>query len=186
MFCARIGDHERVQFRYVEVGEPTAPVIVADTLACLAQALCPDGMATERVLDEATYSRAFAAWDIARTDIVVEWNRASDPANLVTPVPAIMHRAADLVRAHKPADMAMEEADWLIDALQAPYPERIRREVRRIIVTGDDTEVEKVRGLLALARDLGLAASPPPEPLPEIIEDDVHLVCWLAIVPAVQ
>jgi hypothetical protein len=23
--------------------------------------------------------------------------------------------------------------------------------------------------------------SPPPEPLPEIEDDDVHLVCWLAI-----
>ena len=95
VFCARIGDHERVQFRYVDVRDPSGPAIVADTLACLAQALCPDG--TERVLDEDTYSGAFPAWDIARDDIVIEWNRASDPANLVTPVPAIMHRAADLV-----------------------------------------------------------------------------------------
>jgi superfamily II DNA or RNA helicase len=183
VFCARIGDHERVQFRYVEVREPTAPVIVADTLACLAQALCPEGMATERMLDESTYSRAFTAWDIARDDIVVEWNRASDPANLVTPVPAIMHRAADIVRAYKPADMAVDDADWLIDALQAPYPERIQREVRRIVLD-DDADVGKVRLLLALARELGLAPSPPPEPLPEITEEDVHLVGWLAIVPA--
>jgi Helicase conserved C-terminal domain len=180
VFCARIGDHERVQFRYVDVRDPSVPAIVADTLACLAQALCPDG--TERVLDEDTYSGAFPAWDIARNDIVIEWNRASDPANLVTPVPAIMHRAADLVRAHKPSDMAIDEADWLIDTLQAPYPERVQREIRRIVVS-DYPDVEKVRSLHRLAGELGLAPSPPPEPLPEISENDVHLVCWLAISP---
>jgi hypothetical protein len=181
VFCARIGDHERVQFRYVDVRDPSAPALVADTLACLAQALCADG--TERVLDEGTYSGAFPAWDLARNDIVVEWNRASDPANLVTPIPAIMHRAADLVRAHKPSDMTIDEADWLIDALQAPYPERVQREIRRIVV-GDRSDVEKVRSLHRLAGELGLAPSPPPEPLPEISENDVHLVCWLAISPA--
>ncbi len=41
-----------------------------------------------------------------------------------------------------------------------------------------------MRTIAAYAKDLGLQPSPPPEPLPEITEDDVHLVCWLAIVPA--
>lgn len=185
VFCARIGDHERVQFRYIEARDPASPVIVADTLACLAQALCPEGMAAERVLDESNYSQAFAAWDIARQHIVVEWNRASDPANLVAPVPAIMHRAADLVRLHRPPDMALEDADWLVDALQAPYPERVQREVRRVVV-GNGEDLEKVRSLLTLAKELGLAPSPQPEALPEISEDDVHLVCWLAITPIGQ
>jgi hypothetical protein len=34
------------------------------------------------------------------------------------------------------------------------------------------------------ANELGLEPSPPPEPLPDITEDDVHLVCWPAIGPA--
>jgi hypothetical protein len=36
----------------------------------------------------------------------------------------------------------------------------------------------------AITRDLGLKPSPPSQPLPEITEEDVHLVCWLAIVPS--
>ena len=36
---------------------------------------------------------------------------------------------------------------------------------------------DQVRALARLTDDLGL----PPEPLPEIEDDDVHLVCWLAI-----
>ena len=183
VFCARIGDHERVQFRYVELRDLAEPVVVADTLACLAQALCPAEMAQERVLDENTHTRAFTAWDLAREDIVVEWNRASDPANLVAPIPAVMHRATDMVRTSRPADMTVEEADWLVDALEAPYPERILREVRRVL-NSNYTDENKVRSLLTLAQDLGLAPTPQPQPLPEIVEDDVHLICWLAITPA--
>jgi hypothetical protein len=182
VFCARIGDHERVQFRYVESREPATPVIIGDTLACLAQAFCPQEMATGRVLGQDTYTGAFAAWELARDNLVVEWNRASDPANLVAPVPPVMIRATGLVRTSRPADITMQEADNLIDALQAPYPERILREIRRVLV-GADADADKVRRLVALSRELGLAPSTPPEPLPEIVEDDVHLVCWLAIVP---
>lgn len=40
---------------------------------------------------------------------------------------------------------------------------------------------DQVRALARLTDDLGLPPSPPPEPLPEIEDDDVHLVCWLAI-----
>jgi hypothetical protein len=43
--------------------------------------------------------------------------------------------------------------------------------------------VEKVKALARTVVELGLEPSPPPEPLPEITADDVHVVCWLAIVP---
>ena len=47
-----------------------------------------------------------------------------------------------------------------------------------------DEPVEQARRVAVYASELGLQPSPPPEPLPEITEDDVHLICWLAIVPA--
>jgi hypothetical protein len=94
-----------------------------------------------------------------------------------------MNRAAELVRAHRPPDMTIEEADRLVDALQAPYPERIVRSIRHAMGSSTDP-AEQVRAIAAYASDLGLEPSPPPEPLPEITEDDVHLVCWLAIVPS--
>jgi hypothetical protein len=31
--------------------------------------------------------------------------------------------------------------------------------------------------------ELGLRPAPPPEPLPSITGDDIHLICWIAIVP---
>jgi len=182
VFCARVGDHERPLFRYVGMGGPT-PMVVSDTLACLDHARPPQGFETPRVLDEAAHRMAFAAWESARTSIEADWNRAADPANLTPAVPAAMHRAAELVRTHPPPGLTVEDVDTLVDALQAPHPERIVRSIRSAMASSDDP-IEQAREVVTYVRDLGLRPSPPPELLPEIVEEDVHLVCWLAITPA--
>ena len=105
-----------------------------------------------------------------------------DPANFVPPVPPAMNRAADLVRANNPPGMTLEEADRLVESLQAAYPERIVREFRRVLGSDQDPP-EQAAAIARLATDIGLEPSPPPEPLPEIEAEDVHLVCWLAIIP---
>jgi hypothetical protein len=171
-----------VQFRYVDMTEPLTPAVVEDTLACLAHARPPDELETPRVLDEATYQGAFGAWTHARDSIVASWNRSSDPANLVPPIPPAMQRAAELVRRHRPASMTLEEADRLIDVLEAPYPEHTLRAIRQAIASSEEPQ-QQVLAVAQTVKDLGLQPNPPPKPLPEIERDDVHLVCWLAIVP---
>ena len=155
-----------------------------DTLACLDYARPPQGFDTPRVLAEETYQEAFDAWTHARDSIVERWNKAADPANLVAPVPLAMQRAAELVRTSRPATMTIEEADRLVDALQAPYPERVLKLVRGAMASEDEPS-EQVLAVAQIAAELGLEPSPPPEPLPEIDHDDVHLICWLAIVPEI-
>lgn len=182
VFCVRVGDHDRVLFRYVGMADPAAPTVVADTLACLDHARPAAGFDTVRVLDEDTYSLAFTAWQHARTSVEVDWNRASDPANLTPPVPVAMHRAAELIREHRPSGMTIETADELVEALQAPYPERVVRAIRSAMASASDPEAQAL-AVADHAADLGLRPSPPPEPLPEITTDDVHLVCWMAIIP---
>lgn len=183
VFCARIGDHPRPVFRYVGVTDPLSPTIVDDTLACLDHARPAEGPDTERVLDEATYEGSFAAWRHAAESIVENWNLATDPANLVAPIPKAMQRAAALVRASRPPSMSLEDADRLVESLEAPYPERIVRSIR-VALGAEGTDVERVELIARTAHDLGLEPSPPPELLPRITEDDVHLVCWMAITPA--
>ena len=46
--------------------------------------------------------------------------------------------------------------------------------------TQDPTE--QAKKILEKIRDLGLEPYVPPKPLPEITENDVHLVCWIALV----
>jgi hypothetical protein len=128
------------------------------------------------------YRGAFDAWVLARDSIVASWNKSADPANLVPAVPLTMHRAAELVIASRPAAMTIEEADRLVEALQAPYPERVLKMVRAAMSSAAEP-AEQVLAIARLAQELGLEPSRPPEPLPEIDESDVHVVCWLAIVP---
>jgi hypothetical protein len=161
---------------------PLEPEVIDDTLACIDYARPRQGFDTPRVLDDATYATAFDAWRSALDSIVEQWNTAADPANLIPPVPAAMQRAVQMVRDHKPASMTVEEADRLVEALEAPYPERVVRTIRAAMGT-DGTPAEKVEVIARTVTELGLEPSPPPEPLPEITADDVHLVCWLALVP---
>ncbi len=111
------------------------------------------------------------------------WNHLSDPANLAPTVPPAMQRAAAIVLASPPAGYTVEQSDRLAAALQAPYPERTVKMIRRVLASSDDP-AEQSASLAALVADLGLEPAPAPEPLPEIDETDVHLVCWLAITTA--
>ena len=183
VFCARVGDHSRPVFRYVGLSDPLAPNVIDDTLACLDHARPTDGPKAVRVLDPATYERSFDAWRHAAESIVESWNLATDPANLVAPIPKAMQRAVALVRSSPPSAMSQTEAERLIESLEAPYPERIVRSIRAALST-PGTDVERVKLIAQTARELGLEPSPPPELLPRITEEDVHLVCWLAITPA--
>jgi hypothetical protein len=44
--------------------------------------------------------------------------------------------------------------------------------------------IAKAATIAQLAADLGLEPAIAPEPLPIITDDDIHLVCWLAITPS--
>jgi hypothetical protein len=91
-----------------------------------------------------------------------------------------MRDAAELVRRTPPTGWTREQADALVDRLEDAYPERIQRQIRDAMRSSDDP-VEQATAIAVRVDELGLEPSPPPEPLPVIDEEDVHLVCWLAI-----
>jgi hypothetical protein len=183
VFCVRVGDHSTPQFRFVNVVADGDPVIVDDTLACLDRARPPDEWDTPRDLDDETYRSAFDAWEVARGHIVERWNHLADPANLAPVVPVVMRRAAQVVRDHV-LGVDIEVIDRAVEALEAPYAERILRLFRNAMSVEDLGE--RAALILELIKELGLEPPPPPEPLPEINPDDVHLMCWLALVPRPQ
>jgi hypothetical protein len=176
VFCARVGDHPRIQFRFV--GDDG--VLRNETLACLGAARPPLGHDEPRVLDETALDDAIAAWEVAHHDIVASWNASSNPRALAPVVPKALRDAADIVQKNQPPEM--DDVQWsrLLDTLNQAYPDRIQRDIRQTLRASDD-QVEVVRLLAARVADLGLEPSPPPEPLPEITEGDVHLICWMRI-----
>lgn len=210
VFCARVADAARPQFRFVESPPPTdgtsqpqpwmpvdpllmeAPTIPAatplhrlarvddNTLSCLDRARPSDSFDTPRTLEDNTYQGAFAAWEAARADIVEKWNFLSDKANLEPKVPRALRRAAEVVRTHPPSGVTQEKIDRAVDTLHAPYSERTIRTFRAALATSDDP-ARQARRILEAIDSLGLQPYIAPQPLDEITPEDVHLVCWVAL-----
>ena len=180
VFCVRVGDWPQPLFRYIEATEE--PTIVAETLACLDRARPTAGFDTPRTLDDDTHRGAFDAWKLARDDIVDRWNFLADKANLEPNIPATLRRAGDLLRKHPPPDLTQDKLDETIDSIIAPYTTRTTRAIRAAMATSTEP-AQQVQNILQVIRDLGLQPYAPPKPLPEISADDVHLVCWMALVP---
>ena len=180
VFCIRVGDWPQPVFRYVSLTDPANPQVTSDTLACLNRACPADGFATPRALTEDTHRQLFDAWPAAAADVLARWNHLADKANLEPRLPPALMRAADIVRAHAPDRLAQQEIDRAVDTLSAPYPERTVRALRFAMNSSTDP-AEQAELILGVIRDLGLEPYTPPEPLPEITADDIHLVCWLAL-----
>ncbi|MDE0116484.1 MAG: helicase-related protein [bacterium] len=180
VFCARIGDHSRPLFRFIDAGSDADDAVVDETLACLDKAKPIAGFNTERFLDDAAIQGAFGAWETARADIVNRWNFMSDKANLEPTIPPRLRRAADTLREHPPPELTQDEIDRAIDTINAPYSERTIRTFQAAINSTDDP-AEQAEKILGVIRTLGLEPYIPPDPLPEITPNDVHLVTWLAL-----
>lgn len=180
VFCARVGDNPDPQFRYVSIADPADPVIVADVLACLKHAHATGQ--TERVLDDETYQSAYGSWAAAKNSIYSQWMWSTDPRNLQPEIPKAMRDAAELVRIHPPAGWDQAAVDRLYDTLNSPYAERVRRQVRSALASGDSAS-ERVAALVDVVERLALKPRVDPSPLPLIDLDDIYLVCWMAITP---
>ena len=181
-FCIRVGDHARPLFRFVAMEdlEASSPSLSDETLICLDAARPAQGWHAPRNLTDRTADLAYAAWQVARTDVAARWNFMADKANLEPDVPRALRRAAEIVRTSPPPEENRETIDRALDTLGAPYPERTVRRFRQAMNAGTEPVVQ-ARNILAVIRELGLEPYQPPEPLPQITEGDVHLVVWLAV-----
>ncbi len=182
VFCARVGDHPRPQFRFVPAGAAAGGTITDETLACLAAARPAGGDETPRRLDDAAVAGAFDAWAVAQADIVERWNFLADKANLEPKVAPRLRRAAELLEQHPPPDLDQKDLEDALDTIRAPHPERTIRTLQAAMRNPDDDPASQAQSILEVIRDLGLQPYKAPQPLPEIASEDVHLVVWLALV----
>ena len=118
-------------------------------------------------------------FDFTLDQVIVVDNHSSDDsvavAEAACPEAVVIRNAANVGFARA--------VDQAIDAIEAPYGARILRMFRDVLANGQ-SDLERAAAVLALVRELGLRPAPAPEPLPVIADDDIHLVCWMALVPA--
>ena len=157
--------------------------VLNKTLDCLELARPAGGFDTPRVLDDATAERAFDAWEAARADVVAGWNHLSDKANIEPRIPKALRTATEILRTSPPAGFTQERIDAAMNALSAPLPERTARSIRAAM-QGSENPADQAAKIMEVVETLGLPPYAPPEPLPFITADDVHLVCWQALTPA--
>ena len=181
VFCAKVGDHPKPGFRFVPAAENTP--VSSETQVCLDVAKPPDDMDTPREFHGSAESGVFEAWATARTSILSDWNHMADKANLEPRIVPRLQAAADLVRRCPPAGMSQEAVERAIDTIQAPHAERTIRAIHKATKPNSEeqTPAARVEVLLKAIETLGLQPYTPPEPLPEIGDDDIHVVAWTAV-----
>jgi len=185
VFCARVADSPEAILRYVpltsELGvvydSDGRPEIYTERGTCLAQAE-PRDADTSAHLPEPYVVAAFDAWAIAKDHILAEWTRNTDPKNLSAPVPAVMRRAADLVR--RQGFHLGAEQDELEVRLNAAVAPRIQKEIRAVMGQPGLDDRQRIDLLHRRVAELGLQRPAAPKPNEPIEADDIYLICWMA------
>lgn len=175
VFCARVGEHMHLRFVPLDKEEP----MVSDTLTCLKLASCDRD--AERHLPEALRTQVYAAWERAREDIYKAWEYQTDPKNIEPRVRPLFKRVAEHLREHPPKALTQEQLEEVIESIEAPWGIRYERELRSILEDTELTVLDKSDQLSRKIKELGMRPFRAPEPLPKIEEDQIKLVCWLAI-----
>jgi len=172
-FCACVGDSVYLRFVPVE-GE-----LVRDTLNCLRLITCSKD--TSRNTPDALCAGIYDAWLVARHDIFEQWTVATDPANLQPRIRPLFREVANYLRKYPPVGVSQDELGRILDAVEAPWGLRIERQLRQVFDREADDKWAVSQQLVDKVVELGLQPFVPPEPLPEIEEEEVQLVCWMIV-----
>ena len=188
-FCARIGNNDKPQFRFIPTddawnpinGDDGQPLLTRLTLTALSAA-DPGNEHTERHLTDAAYEGVFDAWQIAHADIAAEWALLTDPAAFAPNIRKALRQAANLVADHGD-HLGQQQQDDLFRRLNTVPSPRVERAVREIL-NGDHAPREAVRLLAELADAENLQPAPPAPQIDPIHPAEIHLVAWMAVQPA--
>lgn len=126
-----------------------------------------------------------AAWQGAVTTIVAEHNRRADPRADEERIGPAQRFALDLLR--DPTVLLPEGAAEAEEALSVERSSTVRHaltQVRSRVVEGTISRDDAARQIVGVVESFGLQPVEPPPLLDPITEDDVGVVCWMAVLPA--
>lgn len=155
--------------------------VVNESLTALTVAN-PPGKDTPPHLPDEIVNLAYDAWAIAQSDIAETWNQALDPGSQ-PPVPAVIRQANQHLKRNS-AHRDTAEVDRAVAIYSRPLPSRVTAFVRAVMRDDHMTDQIKTDRLIELIDELGLEA-PARRPTRYAIQpDDVHLIAWMAVLPA--
>ena len=124
------------------------------------------------------------AWQTAATSIVEEHNDRAAESGEPAPVGPIQRWALELLR--NPAALLPEGAESAYEALSVDRSRTVRTAlgaIRRDLNEESISPTTAAARIVEVVRSFGLREVESPEPLTEITEDDIGVVCWLAVLP---
>lgn len=186
-FCAVVGresDVRRTYLRFIEADGEWQPYRDPSTVerevgSCLRLIECL--ASTPTWYSDMLRERVYDFWEIAQNDILHDWMRETDPANLQPAVRPLNHRVATFIRDHPPPDVPEKRMIHALDILESPWPRREELMLRNWFEDGEHQGRVRSRFLIDHIHDTGLEPAEPPQPLPPIGRDDIELLCWMGI-----
>ena len=189
MFCAVVGresEHERTYLRFVPVDNEWAVLqdggIVREVAPCLRMLECREetpfsdlAWPGEEVVE--------GLWQTARADVLEEWSRETDPANLQPRLERSHRLAMDFLRENPPPEVDQAMQDRAREILSTNWPRHTDEELRGWLDDGERVGREKAAWLIERILATGLEPNPPRTPLPPIQADDIELLCWMGFAP---
>ena len=185
VFCINIGNHEKPWFRYVPVDDNWNPIkddgkfVVNDDMLTSLVAADPGVSTRDRWMNEDVYEQAFEAWKVARDSAFSDWIYLTDPMNLKPDSPKAFRDASQLVFQSGQFLTAEIQMD-LIGKLNAVPSKKVERAVRSALSI-DGSERDKVLAVKEEVEAAGLQKPEPPKPLDVVSENQVRLICWMAV-----
>jgi superfamily II DNA or RNA helicase len=125
-----------------------------------------------------------ATWRRAATDIVTEHNRRADPRAAQEAIGPAQRFALEMLR--DPTIILPEGAERAADALSVARGTAVRRALNQIRADATDERISRnaaAAQIVQLVDDLGLRPVPADDFPEEITEDDLGVVCWMAVLP---
>ena len=184
-FCAVVGhgtDLERTYLRFVPATDEWVPdpaEIERELGTCLRIVEC--GEDTPTWYPEYVTNRVFDFWDVAQEDILLDWMRETDPANLQPKVRPLNHRVAEFIRENPPRAESHDRITRALDILESPWPRREEMLLRGWFESAESEHPPSLADdLVKQILGTGLEPAVPPRLLPPIERDDIEVLCWLA------
>jgi HKD family nuclease len=185
VFCMKIGNHEKPWFRFVPVDKNWMPLLVEgknlvnDDMLTSLVAADPENSNKERWMTDQVYESAFEAWTVARDSAFHAWSYLTDPINLKPDSPKAFRDATQLV-IQSGQFLTQEIQKELLGKLNAVPSKKVERAVRSALsLSGSEQEI-----ILAVKEEVeaaGLQKPEPPKPLDVVTQNQVRLVCWMAV-----
>jgi hypothetical protein len=185
VFCSRIGDSKDPWFRYVATDKDWKvsyvdgkPRLFTEQLVSLGVA-DPGSEAMPRIMAEEAYSGAFDAWQVAQRSIHDDWQKLTDPNNLIAPLPKAFADANELVK-KQGVFLGAADQNRTLKRLSSVPPPRVVRKMRQVLSL-EIKDAEKILKIIELLDEQGIQEAKEPKPLPAVALAEVRLVAWMAV-----